>query len=323
MTFEHHVRVWPGDAHPSTSGPVPAEVTEAHTTPPHIVIVGRPRGLREVAARQLDTVAPGIAQVDHATQLTDIVEGRTGASPLAGTAVVLITEPLLPGLATRLRRRHRARALAAEFVTLARVASDLGADRLVVCSTAFLYSDDGGQPLVSSSPVEPGAETVAAHAAEAAARVFTSLGGRSVILRLGWVFGDHDPMTAKVVSVAQKGWQLIDGQPTSWVAAIASADAATAIHAATDAPPGTYNISDGRPVTQGAINAILEEATGTVLHPLCDDSWGEIGTLFGASRFLTDAHFGQLTGWQPTGTDLRHDLFQRVRRRSGSTNWPR
>lgn len=193
----------------------------------------------------------------------------------------------------------------------------------MVCSTAFLYSDDGGQPLVSSSPVEPGAETVAAHAAEAAARVFTSLGGRSVILRLGWVFGDHDPMTAKVVSVAQKGWQLIDGQPTSWVAAIASADAATAIHAATDAPPGTYNISDGRPVTQGAINAILEEATGTVLHPLCDDSWGEIGTLFGASRFLTDAHFGQLTGWQPTGTDLRHDLFQRVRRRSGSTNWPR
>jgi nucleoside-diphosphate-sugar epimerase len=202
-----------------------------------------------------------------------------------------------------------------EYGSLARAARDLGADRLVVCSSAFLYADDGGRPLLASSPVVPGAETVGAHAAEEAARLFTSLGGCSVVLRLGWVFGDCDPMTAKVVSAAQKGWQLIEGRPSSWVAAIASTDAARAIHAALVMPPGTYNVSNGQPVTQGAINAVLEQATGKVLHPLYDASWGESGTLFGASRLLADHRFGELTGWLPTGTDLCHHLLLRARYR--------
>jgi hypothetical protein len=58
----------------------------------------------------------------------------------------------------------------------------------------------------------------------------------------------------------------------SWVAAIASNDAARAIQAAFTAPPGTYNVSDGQPVTQGAIHAVLEQAMGKVLHPLYDAS---------------------------------------------------
>jgi nucleoside-diphosphate-sugar epimerase len=309
MTFQHPDQIWPGPgAHPSEPGPVPAEAMDFHTTPTGIVLAGPAGGLREEAARYLGTTGPIIAQVEHATQLTDMFRTRARARPLAGTAVVHITEPFLPGIATRLWRRHRARVLSAEYSLLASALRGLAADRLIVCSTAFLYADDGGRPLLPSSSIEPGPETVAAHAAEGAARLFTSLGGQSVILRLGWVFGDHDPITARVVSVAQKGWQLIDGQPNSWVAAVASADAATAIHAATAAPPGIYNISDGRPVTQGAINAVLEEATGTLLHPLHDASWGEPGTLFGASRLLADSHFSQFTGWRPTSPDLRRHL---------------
>jgi hypothetical protein len=317
LPFQHHRRVWPElGAHPHESRAVSPEATDA--TPNGVVLVGGNRGLREEAASHLGTAARVITQVDHANQLTDVIGTRTPLRTLAGTAVVLITEPFLPGFATRLQRRRRTYSLLEEYCSLATAAHDLGADRLVVCSSAFLYADDGGRPLLVSSPIDLGAETVGAHAAEEAGRLFTSLGGCSVILRLGWVFGDHDPMTAKVVSAAQKGWQLIEGRPSSWVAAIASTDAARAIHAAFTAPPGTYNVSDGRPVTQGAIHAVLEQARGTVLHPLYDASWGESGTLFGASHLVADDHFGEVTGWQPTGTDLCHYLFMRVRQRNRS-----
>lgn len=318
MSSKHHCRTSPDfGAHPSVPGPVRTDAN-VHNAPTGVVLVGRAGGLRDEAARHFGTVAPIIAQVDHTSQLTDIVAGRKGVRPLAGAGIVFIAEPFLPGLGTRLRNRHRSRGLMAQYAALARVLRRLGADRLVVCSSVFLYSDDAGQPLLPTSPIEPRAETVAAHAAENAARVFTSLGGQSVILRLGWVFDDYDPITAKLVSAAEKGWKLIEGRPSSWVAAIASGDAVRAIHAGFAAPPGTYNVSDGQPVTQGAINAVLERATGKVLHPLYDASWGESGTLFGASRLVADDHFAALTGWQPTGTDLCHYLLLRVRHRSRS-----
>lgn len=314
--FQRHLRVGPElGANLPASRPISPEAMDCYTTPNGVLLVGGYGGLREEAARYFGSAAGVIAQFDHATQLTDIVGARTPLMTLAGTAVVLITEPYLPGFATRLQHQRRARGLLDEYCSLARAARDLGAVRLVVCSSAFLYADDGGRPLLVSSPIDPGAETVGAHAAEEAARLFTTLGGCSVILRFGWTFGDHDPMTAKVVSAAQKGWQLIEGRPSSWVAAINSTDAARAIHAATFAPPGTYNVTDGRPVTQSAIQTVLEQARGTVLHPLYDASWGESGVLFGASRLLADADFGELTGWQPSGTDLCLHLFLRARHR--------
>jgi hypothetical protein len=272
-----------------------------------VVLVGRPGGLREEVANTFGTGNfPGatevIAQVGHPRQFTDALRSVPKKLVLDGAAVVLVTEPSLPGLGTWLRYRHRARGLNAHYASLATWARESGASQLVVCSTAFLYTDDGGRPLKTSSLIEPRAETVAAYAAEQAAQVFTSLGGRSVILRLGWVFGHRDPITTRVVSAAAKGWQLIEGEPGSWVATISAADAARAAHVAITLAPGTYNVSDNRPLTQAAINAALEEAAGKRLHPLYDPDWGESSTLFGSSRRLARGHFGELTGWRPEGS---------------------
>ena len=271
-----------------------------------MVLVG-PGGLRDEVANNFRTAnfratTAFIAQLDDPDQLTDMFRSGPKKLPLEGAGVVLITEPSLPGLSTWFRYRHRARALSASYALLVRTAREFGASQLVVCSTAFLYADDHGRPLHASSVIEARAETVAAYAAEQSAQLFTSLGGRSVILRLGWVFGDQDPITARVVSAAEKGWQLIEGEPGSWVATISAADAARAVHAATNWPPGIYNVSDGRPVTQAAINAALEEAAGRRLHPLFDPDWGEDSTLFGASRWLARSNFDELRGWRPEGS---------------------
>lgn len=277
-----------------------------------VLLVGQ-GGLATQAARHLRSITPSVTQVDRPDQVTDVASDSVERSALEGMTVVIATDPYPPSFGARLRRKHRARKFASNYATLVRTARDFGADRLIACSTAFLYADDGAVPLDPSlSPIDPAAETVAANAAEGAAELFSTLGGQSVVLRFGWVFGDADPISAQVVAAARKGWRLIEGRPGSWVETIAGPDAATAIVAATKAPPGIYNVSDGRPVTQAAINAVLEEATGTRLDPLDNVYWGELGVLFGSSHLLSDTNFGGLTGWRPSGADIRSYLLHAV-----------
>lgn len=278
-----------------------------------VIVVGRGT-LATQAADQIGTVASDVVAVSDPAQLADTTLIGNQPAILEGATVVIVTEPNLPGIGTRLRYRTRARKLEDEFAALARHARACGADQMVVSSTAFLYGDDGGTPLTTSSPTDPGAETVAACAAERAADLFNSLGGRSVLLRFGWVFGDHDPMTRRVLRAANKGWQLIDGRPDAWVETVGASDAASAIAAGLHAPAGIYNVSDGRPVTQAAITAVLEEATGARLHPLYQAAWGEPGLLFGCSRLLADSDFVSRTGWRALGCDIRSFLFEAVRK---------
>jgi hypothetical protein len=283
----------------------PKETTDA-------VLIGRRGRLREEVAEHLGPATAVVSQPDDLDHLAELLLAERGNRPLTGTAAVLITQPFLPGLGTSIRYRSRSRTLTAKYASVATTVRDLGADLLVVCSSAFLYADDHGLPLRATSRTEAHGETVAAYAAERAAQHFSHLGGRSVVLRLGWVFGEADPITDRVTSAARKGWQLIQGNPGAWVAALSTADAAAAIAAAMAAPPGTYNIADDRPVTQGSVNAVLQQATGTLLHPLDDPGWGEDSTLFGASRRLETRSFTQLTGWRPSPSDLLGHLCKRI-----------
>lgn len=284
-----------------------------HSPPGGAVVLGRSTPLREELARSLRTCGLLIDVLDEPSQLAGLAASRPGHAPLGGTAVVLVAEPYLPGFATRARVRHRARTLGAANALLARRARDLGADLLVVCSTAFLYGDDQGHVLDPSAPIDPRPETVAALAVERAARRFFELGGRSVVLRLGWTFGPGDPIADQVITAARKGWRLIDGSPASVVPSVSLIDAATAVVAALGVPAGTYDVADASLPLQGQLNAALEVAAGEILHPLYDWAWGPAGTLFGASRRLDPAPFTSMTGWHPTAADLSTYLRNAIR----------
>jgi nucleoside-diphosphate-sugar epimerase len=179
---------------------------------------------------------------------------------------VFVTVPRPPGLASSLRHRFRTPALAAGFEQAVTTARGHGAARVVVLPTVFRYDDDRGLLLHPGSPTLTAAETAPASAAEQAARLFTSLGGDSVMLWLGWTCGTGEAITLQVLSAARHGWRLIDGDPAAWVAMIAEPDAARAILPALTVPPGAYHVTDGCPVTQGALNTRLETALGRDLH---------------------------------------------------------
>jgi nucleoside-diphosphate-sugar epimerase len=89
---------------------------------------------------------------------------------------------------------------------------------------------------------------------------------------------------------------------------IAEPDAARAVLPALTLPPGTYNVTDGCPVTQATLNARLAAALGKNLHPLDDPYWGRRGVLFGHSRRITDGRFHDLVGWHAQVPRAAEDL---------------
>ncbi len=281
-----------------------------------VLLIGEPCPLRSAVAQQLRTNTALLVCLDAKSGLppallSAAIGGETelvGATELAGATVVFVTVPRPPGLATRLRRRFQFPALAAAFEHAVTTARRHGAARVIVLSTAFRYDHDDGRPLHPGSPTLAGAETSLAAAAERAARLFTSLGGDSVVLRLGWTYSREEAITRRVLAAARRGWRLIDGDPGAWVAMIAEPDAARVVRPALTVPPGTYNVTDGFPVTQGMLNARLEAALGRPLHSLNELGWGADGTLFGPSRRIADRTFGDLTGWQPQVTPAAESL---------------
>jgi len=283
--------------------PVPARIPAPAA---RVVLIGAPSPLRSAVAQQLSASNGLLACLDTPARLCS--PAVTSANGLAGATVVFVTLPRLPGLAARLRYRYRDPALAAGFEQAVTTARHHRAARVVVLSTAFRYDDDDGLTLHPGSPTLEAAETAPAAAAERAARLFTSLGGDSVVLRLGWTIGPEERITRRVLSAARRGWRLIDADPSAWVAMIAETDAARAVRPALTVPPGTYNVTDGYPVTQGMLNARLETALGRPLHSLDELGWGADGILFGPSRRIADRTFGDLTGWQPQAAPAAESL---------------
>ncbi len=212
--------------------PIPARLPAQAA---RVVLIGVPSPLRSAVAQQLQASSALLACLDTPARLSS--PAVTSANGLTGATVVFVTLPRLPGLAARLRHRHRDPALAAGFEQAVTTARHHGTARVVVLSTAFRYDDDRGLPLHPGSPTLEAAETAPAGAAERAAALFTSLGGDSVVLRLGWTYSREEAITRRVLAAARRGWRLIDADPGAWVAMIAEPDAARAIRPALTVPP--------------------------------------------------------------------------------------
>jgi hypothetical protein len=102
------------------------------------VLVGRRGGLRDEVAEHLGPATAVVSGPDDLGHLAELLPAKRGARALPGAAAVLITQPFLPGLGTRIRYRNRSRTLTAKYASVATTVRDLGADLLVVCSSAFL-----------------------------------------------------------------------------------------------------------------------------------------------------------------------------------------
>jgi len=189
-----------------------------------------------------------------------------------------------------------------------------GATTLVALSSALLY----GPAADDSRWLDPPPETAEAQAAEAAAEAFSGLGGRSVVLRLGWPYGHGDRLTWQVLRAAGKGWQLLDGPVGAFVPTVEISDAATAAVAALDMPPGSYDVTDRVPRAQWELSDALAAGLERPLFPLYDPRWG-YGRLLGASPPLRGTAFAAAADWRPVHPDAAVRFYGLGRERFSAT----
>lgn len=187
-------------------------------------------------------------------------------------------------------------------------ATAAGVPRLVRDSVTFLHADGGERWIDESWPLDPGAHLASAQAAEQHVARF---GGEAVVLRLALLYGPESAQTRATARLARRlGVAAVLGPPHAYLASLHTHDAASAVSASLTAPPGTYDISDGDPLTRLEVADALARALGRGRLRLPPGLLvrGAPAASQTRSHRLTAERFRAATGWTPQWSSLRQGL---------------
>lgn len=222
----------------------------------------------------------------------------------------------LPRFAPPIRGRGVRRA-AGEAAAGGRAIAAAAGDRpVVLASTVLVYGHRPGEELDEDAPPRPVALGAPAAAAEEA------LAGTALrAVRLGWVYGPSGMLTAVVHGLAASRFRMV-GDAANRMPVIAADDAAAALRAALELPPGAHAAAEADMPTQKELVHAICAQTGA-LRPdhipprLAALSFG--GPLVEALRTSVAPRAGRLAaaGWNPA-RDWRRDLVSSVRPPRGS-----
>jgi nucleoside-diphosphate-sugar epimerase len=187
-----------------------------------------------------------------------------------------------------------------------------GVERLIRESVTFLYADGGDRWLDESSPLiaNPGLVAPAIDGERFAADL-TASGGVAVSLRFGLFYGGPGNRgTDELLRLAKLRSSMTAGKGSAYMSSLHTADAATAVVAALDAPDGIYNVCDDEPLTRR--DALDAFAAAFGLHRLhSNPSWalrllaGPATDALTASQRVSNQKFRTTTGWGPRYPSLR------------------
>lgn len=257
---------------------------------------GKAGQIRETGAAPVDV------DLFDAAALRSAVDGHDAVLDLA-TRIPGTTRMLLPWA---WRDNDRLRTDAA--VIAADAATATGA-RYVRESIGLLYADGGERWIDEDAPLAPIANTRTALAAEAAADRVTRTGGVGVALRFGLFYGPDSGHTQDLLAAAGKGQAAVLGDLDGFHSQVHLDDAAAAVVAALDAPPGVYNIAEDEPLRRHELVRLLEELAGRELRTP-PGVVARIGAARAVARSLRldNARFRAATGWAPRFPSAREGL---------------
>ncbi|MBO0851498.1 MAG: NAD(P)-dependent oxidoreductase [Pseudonocardia sp.] len=199
------------------------------------------------------------------------------------------------------RENHRVRAEGSAAVADAALAA--GVDRLLQESVCMLYHDRGSEWIDEDAPVDPYPIARSNIAAETNAHRFTEAGGTGIVLRFGLFYGPGAAHSEQMFAQARHHIGFVLGRGDGYLSSIHLADAASAVISALDAPSGTYNVVDDRPLTMREYADALAEAAGKAMWLRVP---GRAAALLGdrltsltRSLRVSNARFRAATGWAP------------------------
>src|SRR3954453_1721575 len=212
----------------------------------------------------------------------------------ADTVVNLLTHvPSADRMADRTAWEENDRVRTEASAAIARAAQAAGVRRLIQESIAFVYADGGDAWLDEDAPVAGGGVTTTALTAERNARELFE--GDTVVLRFGLFIGPESASTLAALEAARGGTSIAPGPPGAYRPTVWLDDAAAAIAAAVQAPPGTYNVADADPATNAQIDAALAAAVGVeALQPRAPQD----GPLARSQR-VSIRRLREASGWAP------------------------
>jgi len=231
------------------------------------------------------------AAVRRVTQGHDVVVNLATHIPSSRTA-------FLPG-AWRLNSQVRTTVSA----NLATAVLAGRAERFIQESFAPIYEDAGDQWIDEGATVRVARYNRSVLDAEAAAERVTQARRVGVVLRFAYFYGADSDFTQDAVRYVRRGWAPAFGSPEAYISSVSHDDAAGAVLAALDVPPGIYNVSDDRPVRRREYADALAAALG-VQAPRFFPGWvaklaGSLGETLARSQRMTNAKLRNGSVWAP------------------------
>lgn len=174
--------------------------------------------------------------------------------------------------------------------------------RYVGESITFPYVDSGAEWVDESTARTYFSGNSSVVDAEAAAAAVTDAGGVGVALRFAMFFADDSAHIATYRNIA-RGVFGLTGRPDSHISFVHVDDAAAAVVAALDAPPGVYNVAEPEPSRRVDHQRAVTRAVGRRRVLAVPASLSKFGgsALDSVSRSqrISSAKLTGATGWRP------------------------
>ena len=189
---------------------------------------------------------------------------------------------------------------------MAEAARDAGVEVLVKEGVSFFYRDGGDVRIDEDWPIDRQSVSAASLDSENTVLAYSDGPRRGVALRFGLFYSADSRALAEGLRMARLRQGPMVGLASSWRASIHVDDAATAVLAALDAPPGAYNVAD-EPITNGEWNAAFTAAFGMrrshSTPRFVMRAGGRKLSVLGGSRRIDSTRFRSATGWEPAFAD--------------------
>lgn len=194
--------------------------------------------------------------------------------------------------------------------TLIAAAEAVGAGRFIFESISLAYPDGGDEWLDESIPLDPVAPMMAsALDAEAQLAAFAERGGEAVSLRFGVLYGPGRASGATIEALRARQFPIV-GRGDNWRSSIHVDDVGSAVRAAVDVAPGSYNVVDDEPMTQRELMEVMVasvDAPGARRVPFAVARLvaGKAARVLSVSQRVSNARFREASGWAPRYASAR------------------
>lgn len=180
---------------------------------------------------------------------------------------------------------------------------------LVQESFALAYPDRGDHWIDERTPLEPAEYNRTVVDAEHAVARFCASGGKGVVLRFAAFYGPDAMQVRSYISSLRVGWAALPGGRDRYISSVAHDDAATAVVAALNAPPGAYTVADDEPVLREVYFGSLARDLGLppprFLPGWATPLFGSVGEAMARSLRLSNRKLRDATGWAPRFASVR------------------